>query len=105
MSAVYPYFSLERPGIARDHVRRAFWAAWEGKASEAAAHLAQAVWPPKSADIYEAYALPERMRAAAIRAYEDLIAKREQEALRGLKEAVYPDGIPAHEMATKGGRP
>jgi hypothetical protein len=97
----YPYFSLERPGIARDHVRRAFWAAWAGRASEAASHLAQAVWPPKSAEAYETYALSPAMKDAATTAYEDLVAKREEQALRTLKRALYPNGIPAHELVVR----
>jgi hypothetical protein len=95
---MYAYSYLERPGIARDHVRRAFWAVREGRASEAAAHLAQALWPPKSPSVYETYSLSPSMRGAATEAYEDLVAKREPAAAIILQRAVYPDGIPPHEI-------
>lgn len=95
------YTYLDRPGIARDHVRRAFWAARDGRINEAAAHLTQALWPPKSPAIYETYNLSPSMRGAATEAYEDLIAKREQTAIITLERAVYPKGIPPHEMAAR----
>jgi hypothetical protein len=95
------YTYLDRPGIARDHVRRAFWAVRDGKINEAAAHLAQALWPPKSPTIYETYSLTASMRGAATEAYEDLIAKRELAAVAILERAVYPNGIPPHEMAAR----
>ena len=95
------YTYLDRPGIARDHVRRAFWAARDGKANEAAAHLAQALWPPKSPAVYETYSLTVSMREAATEAYEDLIAKRAQTAINILERVVYPKGIPPHEMAAR----
>ena len=93
--SVYP----DHPAIAKDHVKRAFWTAKEGKMSEAAAHLAQALWPPKNPEVYPAHKLPYWFRMAAQEAYEDLIAKREEEAVRTLKDVIYPYGIPAHETA------
>jgi hypothetical protein len=89
---------MNHPAIARDHVRRAFWAAKEGQTNVAAAHLAQALWPPKSAGVYETYSLTASMRGAATEAYEDLIAKRERTAITVLERAVYPDGIPSYEL-------
>ena len=95
------YTYLNHPGIARDHVRRAFWAAREGRINEAAAHLAQALWPPKSAEVYETYALTTALRGAATEAYEDLIARRAPAAIVILEGAVYPEGIPPHEIAVR----
>ena len=88
----------DHPAIARDHVRRAFWAAREGRTNEAVSHLTQALWPPKSPAIYETYGLPASMRGAATEAYEDLVAKRERTAIIVLERAVYPDGIPQYEL-------
>ena len=83
--------------IARDHVKRAYWAMVAGRMSEAAAHLAQALWPPKNPEVYPAYAIPYWFRAAAQEAYEDLVGKREGNAVRTLRDLIYPYGVPVHE--------
>ena len=96
------YAYLDRPGIAKDHVIRAFWAASAGKTNEAAAHLAQALWPPKSPSIFETWQLSSDMKKAAQEAYADLISRRSRQAIEALGRAIYPHGIPPHELVMRG---
>jgi len=97
ISGAHAYRHSGNSRLAEDHIRSAFLAMTAGKSREAACHLAQALWPPKSARRYETYALSLFTRRAATEAYDDLIGKQEESALRILRRLVNPDKSPARE--------
>ena len=88
--------------LATDHITEAYWAARAAKRTEAASHLMQALWPPKS--LCGAYALDPAMRDAVAQAYNCLLARHRFQAVAVLQRIVYPEGIPAREVKARKAR-
>jgi hypothetical protein len=94
------YERLDRLTVAQEHLQWAFWALSGGEPRVAECHLLQALFPPISSSKRPEYYLGP-LREAAIDAYHDLLQKNYASAKDGLRQAVYPEGIPPHELIVR----